>query len=615
MLARFEIMIVKSTCIFCGAGCRLRYVVDDNKIVNILPDPDDPVSEGKPCVKGLSIHTLQPKRVMEPLVREADGEFSRVSWEYALDLIQDRLENTAPERTGWAGSGEITNEDNYIIQKFAREVIGSDNVDSCARLCHAPTVKAYNDMLGVPASPDYENDIYSLDLLLVVGTNPASNYPTVFSKIVAARSKGLKLACINTWENETGKFADYKVITKPGRMIYVVMGILHYLIYEKGVRSDIEGFDELKHSVAPFDAETVSQIAGVPKERIVELAEAIYSAERIGVMHGMKYTQTYHGTDAVKALTSIALLKNGKIITERGKINIQGAGDVGIAPKYGLALTEFLTTKPVDFFFTSIFNPARSMPHLRLVWRNLERMFVVQATPYFNDTTEFADVVLPTPLLYEREGTVTIGERRVRYVRRVVAPPGEARQEWAFLQDLARNMGESWKYRSPKDVFYEITTTVDGYMHIDPELVYSGEDVFAEKGVRKKRFCPLNPRVVEHPGYPYTLFTARRMSQFNTGDLTMTSDRLRAMAPKNVLWMNPKDMEREALKDGDVVRLESPVGAVEISVQASETMPEGAVATTFHSHDVPVNVLTSLDLDPDTKIPAFKTVPVRIVKI
>ena len=608
-------MIVKSTCIFCGAGCRLKYVVEDGKIVNVLPDPEDPVSEGKPCVKGLSIPTLRPDRVTEPLVREGEGEFSRVSWEYALELIRDKLENIAPEKTGWAGSGEVPNEDNYIIQKFAREVVGSDNVDSCARLCHAPTVKAYTDMLGVPASPDYENDIYSLDLLLIVGTNPASNYPTVFSKIVAAKSKGLKLACINTWENETGKFADYKVITRPGRMIYVVMGILHYLVYEKRMHSDIDGFEEMKHSVAPFDAETVSQITGVPKDRILELAEAVYSAERIGVMHGMKYTQTYHGTDAVKALTSIALLKNGKIITERGKINIQGAGDVGISPRFGLPLTEFLTKKPVDFFFTSIFNPARSMPHLNLVWKNLRKMFVVHATPFFNDTTDFADIVLPTPLLYEREGTVTIGERRVRYVRRVVEPPGFARQEWEFLQDLANSMGANWSYRSAKDVFYEITTRVDGYMHIDPETVYSGEDVFAEKGVRKKRFCALNPRVVEHPGYPYTLFTARRMSQFNTGDLTGSSERLKAMFPKNVLWMNPRDMEREGIENGEVVRVESPVGAIELEVQASDTMPAGAVATTFHFHEVPVNVLTPLDLDPETKIPSYKTVPVRIVKI
>lgn len=600
---------------FCGAGCRLKYVVEDGKIVQILPDPQDPASEGKPCIKGLSIHTLRPKRVEYPLVRETDGEFSRVSWEYALDLIVDRLENTAPGETGWVGSGEITNEDNYLIQKFAREVIGSDNVDSCARLCHAPTVKAYKEMFGIPASPDYENDIYGLDLLIVVGTNPASNYPTIFSKIMAAKAHGLKLLTINIWYDETAQFSDYKVIVKPGRMAFVVMGILHELIFTHKIHSNVPGFDELKHSVIPYDPNTVEEITGVPAEQIKELGRIVAEAEKVGVMHGMKYTQTYHGTDAVKALTAIAVLKNGKVVTGRGKINIQGAGDVGIAPRWGKTLTEFMVTDPVKFVFISQFNPARSLPALGRAWNNMKRAFIVHATPVLNATTEFADIVLPTPLLYEREGTVTTGERRVRLVRCVVPPPREARQEWQFFQDLAHRLGEEWKYRSPKDVFYEITEKVDGYMHIDPDAVYSGEDAFAEKGARHKKLCKVNLHIVEHPGYKYTLFTARRMPHFNTGDLTTTSERLSNMFSSRAIWLNPRDAKSEGLKEGDHVRLVSPEGELEAEVHIEERVLEGVVATTFHFEDSPVNVLTPLDLDADTKIPSYKTVPVRIEKI
>ncbi len=608
-------MIVRSTCIFCGAGCRLKYVVEDGKIVQILPDPEDPASEGKPCIKGLSIHTLKPKRVEVPMIREADGEFSQISWEYALDLIQDRLENTAPSGTAWVGSGEVTNEDNYAIQKFAREVVGSDNVDSCARLCHAPTVKAYKDMLGISATKDYENDIYDLDLLLVVGTNPASNYPTIFSKIVAAKKRGLKILAVNVWEDETAQFSDYRAIVKPGRMVFVVLGILHELILTHGIQSDVPGFEELRESVKPYDPETVEKITGVSAERVREFGRIVAEAERVGVMHGMKYTQTYHGTDAVKALTAIAILKNGKIVTGRGKINIQGAGDVGISPRWGKTLTEFMITEPAKFLFISQFNPARSLPALKRAWENMRRAFVVHATPVWNETSEFADIILPTPLLYEREGTITTGERRVRYVRRVVPPPGEARQEWDFLQELASKMGERWGWRSAKDVFYEITERVDGYLHLDPENIYRGEDAFAEKGARFKRLCRINARIVEHPGYPYTLFTARRMPHFNTGDLTTSSDRLNSMFSSRALWINPKDAEREGLEDGDLVRIVSPEGALEGTVHVEPRVPEGVIATTFHFADFPVNVLTPLDLDAETKIPSYKTVPVRIEKI
>ena len=608
-------MIVRSTCIFCGAGCRLKYVVEDGKIIQMLPDSEDPVSEGKPCVKGLSIHTLNPKRVQYPLIREADGEFSRISWEYALEMIQDRLESIDPGNTGWVGSGEITNEDNYAIQKFAREIIGSDNVDSCARLCHAPTVKAYKDMLGIPATKDYENDIYDLDLLIVVGTNPASNYPTIFSKIVAAKKNGLKLLTINLWDDETAQFSDYKAIVKPGRMVFVVLGILHELIFTHKIRADVPGYEDLKASVRPYNPKTVEEITGVPAEKIKEFGEVVARAERVGVMHGMKYTQTYHGTDAVKALTAIAILKNGKIVTGRGKINIQGAGDVGIAPIWGKTLTEFMVTDPVDFMFISQFNPARSLPALKRAWENMRRSFIVHATPILNETSEFADIILPTPLLYEREGTITTGERRVRYVRRVVPPPGEARQEWEFLQELAGKMGDNWGWRSAKDVFYEITERVDGYMHLDPESIYKGEDAFAEKGARFKKLCRINARIVEHPGYPYTLFTARRMPHFNTGDLTRSSETLTNMFSSRAIWINPKDAEREGLKEGDRIKLVSPEGELKGVVHIEPRVPEGVVATTFHFADFPVNVLTPLDLDAETKIPSYKTVPVRIEKI
>jgi len=600
---------------FCGAGCRLKYVVENGKIVKILPDPDDPASEGRPCVKGLSIHTLRPKRVEYPMVREADGEFSHISWEYALELIQDRLENTDPGNTGWVGSGEITNEDNYAIQKFAREVVGTDNVDSCARLCHAPTVKAYNDMLGIPATKDYENDVYDLDLLIVVGTNPASNYPTIFSKIVAAKKNGLKLLTINIWNDETAQFSDYRAIVKPGRMVFVVLGILHELVYTHKIHADVSGYEDLKASVKPYDPKTVEEITGIPAEQIKEFGEVVAKAERVGVMHGMKYTQTYHGTDAVKALTAIAILKNGNIVTGRGKINIQGAGDVGIAPRWGKTLTEFMVTDPVDFLFISQFNPARSLPALKRSWENMRRAFIVHATPIFNETSEFADILLPTPLLYEREGTITTGERRVRRVRRVINPPGAARQEWEFIQELARKMGHKWGWRTAKDVFYEITERIDGYMHLDPENIYRGEDAFAEKGARFKRLCRINARIVEHPGYTYTLFTARRMPHFNTGDLTRSSETLTRMYSSRAVWINPTDAEREGLSEGDRIRIISPEGELDGTVHIEPRVPEGVVATTFHFADFPVNVLTPLDLDAETKIPSYKTVPVRIEKI
>ncbi len=607
---------MRSVCMYCGSACQLDFEVENGRIVRVYPVKEDPVSEGRPCVKGLAIHDVVAHlpRITRPLIREG-AELVETDWETALDLIVDRLQRTPGKETGWIGSGEITNESNYAIARFAREVVGSENVDSCARLCHAPTVRAYKEMLGIPASPHYENDIYSLDLLLCVGTNPATNYPTIFSKIVRAQAQGMKLAAINVWENETTERADLKAIVRPGTMVFFVAGILHELIFGRGYSHEAEGFEELKRSVKPFAPKTVAEITGAEPDLVKAFADAVDESQRFGVMHGMKYTQTYHGTDGVRALTALALLKDGRIITMRGKVNIQGAGDVGITTIRGLTLVDMILIDPVEFLYVSIYNPARSMPALRRVWDNLRRMFVVHATPFPNATTEFADVVLPTPLLIEQEGTVTNGERRVRYVRKVIAPPEQARPDWWIMTELARRLGHDWGYRSAKDVFVDIVNSVEGYMHLDPEKIYAGEDMFAEKGIRRVRFMRIDPEIVVHPGYPYTLVTARRYAHFNTGDTTTRSPMLRRMMAENVLWMNPRDAEREGVKDGDRVRVCSPEGCIEIRVALSEKVPPGVVATTFHFHDSPVNVLAPLDLDPETKIPAYKHVPVRIERV
>ncbi len=605
--------MVRSVCIYCGCACLLDYQVEDNKIVRVLPVKDDPVSEGKPCVKGLTIHEIRPKRVTEPLIRDPRGNWSPISWDYALELLKDELENYAPSETVWVGSGEITNEDNFVIARFAKEVIRSPNVDSCARVCHAPTVQAYKEMLGIPATPHFWNDIYALDLILTVGTNPASNYPAMFSKIMQKKQKGLKLLSINSWKNETLKFSDLAAIVRPGTMVFFVAGIVRELIYSKGLAADIEGFDALKESLKPLTPDVVAEITGESKEKLQAFVDAIYEAKNIGVMHGMKYTQTYHGTEGVRILTALALLKDGKIITGRGKVNIQGAGDVGIYPEPGgLTLVEAFLSPHIKFAFISIMNPARSLPALTRIWKNMRRMFIVHATPYFNASTEYADIVLPTPLLYEREGTITNGERRVRVVRRVVDPPPLARQEWEFLTELADMFGVSFGYKSVKDVTYDIVLKVPGYHHLDVEGLYMGEDQFAEKGIKKKRLLPFSATVVKYPGYPLTLVTGRKLFHFVTGDLTRTAKTLRNAAPENLLLVNPEDAKKYGVEDGKEVLLQSPEGELRIKAKISDIVPPGVVCAAFHFEDSPVNVLTPPFLDPESKIPSYKAVPVRI---
>ncbi len=594
-------MEIKSQCIFCGMGCRLVYETDGTRITRVRPDPSDPVSRGRPCPKGLFIHTLSPKRTTKPLARSSSG-FDEVSWEYALELVKDKLDSLDPRRTGWIGSGEITNEDNYAIAKFARE-LGSENIDSCARLCHSPTVDVFNEMLGIPASPGRLDEIRDLDTILLVGTNPGATYPVMFQRILESRSRKAKLLVYSPFEDETSANAD---LTYYGRLDYApffLLGVLDILL--ETLTSDIPGFDRLVESVRS-SRKIVKKLFS--RNVLEEFAGRILESRKLGIAHGMGVTQTYNGLDTIRALVSIALLKHGTIITNRGKVNIQGCGDVGVYPgPGGKTLTEFLLLDPVDFVFMSIFNPAVSMPDLESTRKVLKKAFIVQAMPYFNETSEYADIILPTPLLYERAGTITTGENRVRLVRKVLKT--NALQEWQIFTKLG-----NWDYKSVRDVTEEIVKVVPRYQKVNPELAYSGVDQFTETEINP-RFVRINPRLKSWEDYPFILVTWRKLPQFNTGDLTNTSQVLNSMFSSRAVVISERDALKLGIRTGDKIVLESPAGSLEAEVKVGYgKIPQGIVVASFHFSDFPVNVLTPRIFN-ESMTPSYKTVPVRIRKI
>jgi len=602
-----------SPCIFCGCGCLLKYIVKGNRIVDIKPIPDDPVSEGRPCIKGLYIKDIRIERLRTPLVRNGK-KLEEVDWDYALEFIKNELENIPPEDTLWIGSGEITNEDNYIIQKFAREVIGSENVDSCARLCHAPTMKAYLDMFGISITPDFIDDIYSLDTLLLVGTDPFNNYPAFFNKMLNAKRKGLKIICVDIVKNPTMNISNYSAVVKPMTLGIFIVGILRYLLYEKNISCDVEGFKELKGSIEKFDLKYVSNVTGVSEDIIRKIAEVIYKSKKFGVMHGMRFTQTFNGTNSVKMLTALVVIKKGKILTLRGKVNIQGCGDVGVYTKnHGLTLVEAIL-KPIKFMFCSIFNPALSLPALNKVKAFFKRIFIVHATPFINETSKYAKVILPVPLLFEREGTITTGEGRVRLVRKVIDPPEKAKQEWKILKELAKLFGISWNYKSVRDITREIIDNVEGYRNLNLDELYKGKDQFVSKRKKYIKLYPFRGKLIEFVDYPFILVTARHLAHFNTGDITRNIPKLRSILRENFVIMNKKDAETLGIKDGDIVRIKSSEGEMRIKVRLSNECQRGVLITTFHFSDSPINVLTPLWLDLETKIPHYKGIPVKVEK-
>ncbi len=625
-----------STCIFCGCGCKLNYVVENNEIKRVLPT-NEPVSKGVPCIKGLHIHEIYDKnRIKEPLYRDSKNkEFEKVDWKYAYERIKEEIENNEQDDIMFVSSGEIPNEDNYVLQKFAR-IIGTNNIDNCARLCHSPTVLAYKEMLGTSANPNLIDDIEKCDLLLLVGTDPFSTYPIAFRRILELKKKGGKIIYLHHLKLKTAKYSDLTILVRPGTEMIAMASVIRYILQRENF--DIEGIEELKSNVEEFTFEYASEICGVEPEVLKKMAEMIYNSKNFGFMHGMGLTQQINGTENVKILLALNMLKDGLVLSLRGKINVQGVGDVKAhpwidlnqikrfeeawnveLPKFrGKSLIEGLITNPVKFLWISSMNPAISMPNLNEVHKNLKKMFVVFANYHFNYTTEFSNLILPTPLLIERDGTITNGERRVRLINKV--REGFGKREWIILKELAEifNIEKYFKYKTTKEITKEITKTIPDYSNLNVEELYKGKDQFADKRVKFKRIPPINIKGVNYwelKKHKFLLTSYRSYFHFVSGDLTRESKTLMKCMNEPLLLINKSDAEKLGLKDFDWVFVESDIDKEKIKVKISDVVPVGVVAAVYHFKDFLYNKLVPNEFDDETHIPNYKGVPVSLTPL
>jgi anaerobic selenocysteine-containing dehydrogenase len=612
-------------------------------IVRVMPDITDPVSEGKPCIKGLTIHEVVDKgRVLKPMLRKEKGDkLKAASWQDAYRFIYDRLSSPKHGDIFVSPSGKTTNEDCYTLQKFARIVLGTNNVDGCCtRLCHKATLVAMRDCFDARALPGKIDDILGLDCLLIAGSNPASNYPVQFNRIARARKRGMRVISIQTIATPICEYCDINLIIKPGTEVLLFNGLMNGLISRGMRRPELKGFDELAKVASMYPIEEVCLECGLSEEKFREALEAIADAKALGVVHGMGLTQHCNGVANVHALLSLLMLKHGRLLSLRGEVNVQGVGDVGGLPNLGDLLdTELLgqkwqcelpkargktvieafITAPVKAAIISDFNPAQSLPDLDRVHANMEKMFIVQLGSHFNLTSEFADVVLPTPMLIEHEGTITNGERRVRFVRKVAGPQGEAKSVWLICKELSAfwKKVEHFNYPKALDITREIVHVIPDYHEIDVDMLYDGNDQWPSKHIRHERFVPERWQqcgAVASRAYPFVLTTFRSPHRFLTDDVTRHSETLVRFGDKAACHINSGDAKRLGIRDGSRVNVTSATSHLVVPAKLDAAMPRGVVGMQFHFREALVNKLFPCDIDPASGTPNYKIVAVRIEK-
>ncbi len=676
---------MRTTCPYCGVGCQVEPLVQDGRVARVLGAEVAP-NYGALCVKGrfgLDFPFAQ-KRLLYPMIRpQKGGRALRATWDEALDHaaqgLLKALEEGGPEAVAVFPSAKTTNEEVYLAQKLARVLLGTNNVDHCSRLCHSSSTVALQRSLGGASMTNPLADIPKTDLFLVVGSNTTETHPVIAAMIKKRVRQGARLIVVDPRYTGMAEVAYLWLRVWPGTDVFLFNAMARYIL-EEGlwdrayVAERTEGFEAWRESLAPFTLEAAQEVTGVPKEKIAEAARLYATTPRAGAYWAMGVTQHTKGVATAQALVNLALL-TGKVGREgaglnplRGQNNVQGAGDmgglpdvlpgytrvdsegrkafeaawgVGLNPRPGLRMTEVFEAIPeVRAIYLIGEDPVTSEPYQDHTKAKLRALpFLVLQDILENETTPFADVILPAASFLEKDGTFTNTERRVQRVRALLPPPGEARPDWWITQELGRRLAQAldrpWRiYPGPEAIWEEIRQVLPGmmggisYERLEeegvlwpcPEEEKEGvgilfQDRFNTPSGRARFFpAPYTPPA-EPPDrdYPLLLSTGRVLYHWHGGTLSRNS-RLEAAYPELKVEIHPEDAQRLGLADGERVWVVSRRGRILAQAWVTERTPQGVVYAPFHFAEAPANRLTLDALDPLSRIPEYKVSAVRLEK-
>lgn len=669
----------RTTCPYCGVGCELNVGTIGNKIVQVLPVLDAPVNKGHLCVKGRYAHQFvhAEDRVTRPMIRR-DGKWADASWAEAIGFMAGELARIkaryGPNAIGVLGSARAPNEDNYLAQKFARVVLGTNNVDCCARVCHGPTAAAMKVMLGTGAATNSYNDLELAKTIMVVGSNSTENHPIVGERIRQTLKRGTKLIVIDPRRIPLAAEADVHLQLRPGTNVPLLNAIAHVIFAEgladeQFLASRTNEAAEFREFVKDWTPERSGAICGVDPEDIRKAAR-IYATNKPSMcFHGLGVTEHLQGTEGVMCLTNLALITGNigragaGINPLRGQNNVQGSAHMGCEPSNltgfvsipdgkerfqkvwqaeipefpGLNLMQMLEAADrgefkalwaigYDVYFTNA-----SAERTRHQFEQME--LVVVQDLFLNETArEFAHVFLPACSSFERDGTFMNAERRVQRVRPAIDPVGDSKPDWEIVQLVAKAMCDSpgFDFPTAEAVWEEVRKvwTPGGgmsYARLDHEGLQwpcPTEDHPGTQILHRERF-PIGDRAllkridytptpeITSPEFPFLLTTGRTLFQFNAGTMTARTHN-QILRPSDTLDIHPDDARDLGIGDGDSVRVASHYGEATLPVRIDRRMRRGELFATFHSREIFLNLLTGPTKDRVVGAPEYKVTAVRV---
>jgi formate dehydrogenase major subunit len=674
----------KTVCTYCGVGCSFEIWTKGRHILKVEP-ADGHANGVSTCIKGKFgwEYVSSADRLTKPLIRVRNGgvdTFREATWDEALDLVARKFAEIkaahGPDALAFISSSKCTNEESYLMQKLARAVIGTNNMDNCSRYCQAPATMGLFRTVGYGGDSGSISDIAQAGLVLIIGSNTAESHPVLATRVKRAHKlRGQKLIVSDLRENEMARRADVFLHPQPGTDMIWLSAVTRYIIENGLAKADfiskwVNKLDEYKASLAPFTLEFATERTGLSIDTLIKVAKMIAEADGVCVLWAMGVTQHVMGSDTSTAISNM-LLATGNYMRPgsgsyplRGHNNVQGASDHGAMPNYlpGYQLVaddkiraEFekawgvtLPPKPgldnhlmIDAIHDGklksmyVFGEEMSLvdSNANYVSAALEKLdFFVMQEIFFTETCRFADVVLPGSPSLEKEGTFTSTERRIQRLYEVIEPLGDSRPDWKILIDIANRLGANWTYKHPSEIYDEIAALtplmagvtyerLEGFKSLQWPVAADGSDqpLLYTKEFNtpdgKATFFPLKwtePTNQPDDEYDLHLNNGRLLEHFHEGNLTYRTEGIREKSPCTFVEVSHELAGLRGIETGTWVRLESRYGEVKAQAVVTDRVTGKELYMPMNSSVEPVNRLTGSYTDMATHTPAYKETSVHM---
>lgn len=671
----------RTVCTYCGVGCNLEVATHGGKVKSIQAPYEAEANQGHTCLKGRFAFSFynHPERLRTPLIKR-NGKFEPATWDEAYDFIVDKLSsiksNYGADAIAGISSARCTNEENYLMQKFIRAVIGTNNIDSCARVCHSPTALGMQRTFGTGAATNSIKDLKYTDCIMVIGANPTDAHPVTGAKIKQQAMKGKTLIVIDPRRTELARYANYHLQLRPGTNVALLNMMLYYIISEKLEDKDFidartEGYEEFKQQVLSQNMDELEQITGVKKELVREAAIAYATANAAMSFHGLGVTEHSQGTFTVMLIADLAMItgnigKRGVGVNPlRGQNNVQGAADMGCQPHqgagyldvtdpknhklyedfYGAKLPDYIGYKIPQMYDAALEGKLKALwvigedmaqtdPNTHHVVSALSKLdlFVVQEL-FMTETAKLAHVVLPGASFLEKDGTFTNGERRIQRVQKAVEPVEGTKPDGQIIVDIMNRMGYKQDDYNPESLLEkEISKIVPFFAGVkwkelgdngkqwpvtpdgkDSDLLHVNE---FKRGKGKFIYNSWKEsKEIEENGkeFPYIITTNRELEHYNCGAMTRRTNNARILK-EDYLLINPGDAKKHRIETGDMVCVISARGKVDVRARITDEVKPGILSSTFHFPEIMMNNITSSVHDSEALCPEYKVVSVNIRK-